>query len=114
MFNMGITEMLIIGAIALIVIGPSKLPGVARAIGKGLAEFRRATNEFKNSVSTEFEKSTGPEMKELSEMTNHLKKQNIGKNIEDYLETAADVLDGANKDNPGNEKKDNKQEAVEK
>ncbi|MCP4753761.1 MAG: twin-arginine translocase subunit TatB [Proteobacteria bacterium] len=98
MFNMGMTEMVIIGAIALIVIGPSKLPGLARAIGRGLAEFRRATNEFKNTVVNEFEETTGPEIKELADMAENLKRKNNSKNIEEYLETAADVLEGANKE----------------
>ena len=44
MFNMGMTEMLIIGAIALIVVGPKKLPDLARAIGRGISEFRKATS----------------------------------------------------------------------
>jgi len=95
MFNMGLTEMLVIGAIALIVIGPTKLPGVARAIGRGLAEFRKATNEFKTTVATELKDTTGSEVQDLQEMANSLKHKNQPKNIEDYLETAADVLEGA-------------------
>ncbi len=104
MFNMGMTEMLIIGGIALIVLGPKKMPDLARAIGRGLAEFRKATNEFKSTVADELDNAAGSEVRELSDMANQLKKQNTAKNIEDYLETAADVLDGANKD----EKKDDK------
>ena len=42
MFGIGMTELLVILAIALIVIGPKKLPELARSLGKGLAEFRRA------------------------------------------------------------------------
>lgn len=95
MFNMGLTEMLIIGAIALIVIGPSKLPGVARALGRGLTEFRKATNEFKTTVATELKDSAGPEAQELQRMADELKFKNRPKNIEDYLETAANVLEGA-------------------
>ena len=95
MFNMGLTEMLIIGAIALIVIGPTKLPGVARAIGRGLAEFRKATNEFKSTVATELKDASGTEVKDLQKMADNLKGQSGPKNIEDYLETAANVLEGA-------------------
>ena len=40
MFGIGIPELIIIMVIALIVIGPSKLPELARALGKGMAEFR--------------------------------------------------------------------------
>ena len=97
MFNIGMTEMLIIGAIALIVLGPSKLPDFARAIGRGLAEFRKTTNEFKRSVSDEINNTAEPEIKELAEMANSFKNNNSHKNIEEYLETAANVLDSAKK-----------------
>jgi Tat protein translocase TatB subunit len=50
MFGIGFPEMIIIMVIALIVIGPSKLPELARALGKGMAEFRRATQEIKDSL----------------------------------------------------------------
>lgn len=92
------TEMLIIGAIALIVLGPSKLPGVVRAIGRGLAEFRKATNEFKSTVTSEFENAAGSEVKDLAEMAKDLKRKNLASNLENYLETAADVLEVGNKE----------------
>jgi TatA/E family protein of Tat protein translocase len=47
MFGIGMPELLLILAVALIVLGPKKLPELARALGKGLAEFRRATDELK-------------------------------------------------------------------
>jgi len=50
MFGIGLPEMIIIMVIALIVIGPSKLPELARALGKGMAEFRKATQEIKDSL----------------------------------------------------------------
>ena len=53
MFGIGMTEMLLIGALALIVLGPKKLPDLARSLGKGFAEFKRATNEFKNTIEVE-------------------------------------------------------------
>lgn len=100
------TEMLIIGAIALIVIGPSKLPGVARAIGRGLTEFRKATNEFKNSVADEIKQAAGPEAKDLADMAEELKFKKGTGNIEEYLETAADVLDVSGEETEkGDEKK---------
>ena len=48
MFGIGIPELLLILGLALIVLGPKKLPELARALGKGLAEFRRATDELKD------------------------------------------------------------------
>ena len=47
MFGIGMPELLLILVLALIVLGPKKLPELARALGKGMAEFRRATDELK-------------------------------------------------------------------
>ncbi len=44
MFGIGTQELLVIFIIALIVLGPKKLPGIARAIGKAVSQFRRAMN----------------------------------------------------------------------
>jgi len=48
MFGIGMPELLLILGLALIVLGPKKLPELAKALGKGLAEFRRATDDLKN------------------------------------------------------------------
>ena len=48
MFGIGMPELLLILALALIVLGPKKLPELARALGKGMAEFRRTTEELKD------------------------------------------------------------------
>jgi len=53
MFNIGLPELLIIVAIALIVFGPNKLPELARAFGRAMREFRKATEEVKESFEAE-------------------------------------------------------------
>lgn len=53
MFGIGMPEMLLILAIALIVIGPSKLPDLAKSIGRALGEFKKATNEIKKSIEVD-------------------------------------------------------------
>jgi len=48
MFGIGMPELLLILGLALIVLGPKKLPELAKTLGKGLAEFRRATEDLKD------------------------------------------------------------------
>lgn len=50
MFGIGFPELIIILVVALIVVGPSKLPDLAKSLGKGLNEFRKATDEIKGSL----------------------------------------------------------------
>jgi Tat protein translocase TatB subunit len=49
MFGIGFPELILILAVALIVVGPGKLPDLARALGRGLAEFRKATGDLKET-----------------------------------------------------------------
>lgn len=53
MFNIGFPELLIIVAIALIVFGPNKLPELAKAFGRAMREFKKATEEVKESFEAE-------------------------------------------------------------
>ena len=48
MFNIGTSELLIILVLALIILGPGKLPEVGNALGKALGEFKRAIKEVKD------------------------------------------------------------------
>jgi TatA/E family protein of Tat protein translocase len=50
MFGIGPTELIVILIIALLVIGPKKLPELARSLGRGLAEFKRATSDFTEEI----------------------------------------------------------------
>ena len=51
MFGMGMMEIGLILAIALIVIGPKKLPDIAKALGRAMGEFKKATNDLKDSIN---------------------------------------------------------------
>lgn len=50
MFNIGPLELMVILVIALLVVGPKRLPEVGRSIGRGLREFRRAQDEVQRSI----------------------------------------------------------------
>ena len=52
MFDIGLQEMVIIGVIALLVFGPSKLPELGRMFGRAMREFRRASDEFRSTIET--------------------------------------------------------------
>lgn len=48
--SLGIPELIVIFVIALIVFGPRKLPELARSLGRGIAEFKKATSELQSSL----------------------------------------------------------------
>ncbi|HEX7960143.1 MAG TPA: twin-arginine translocase TatA/TatE family subunit [Terriglobales bacterium] len=54
--NLGFPEMVFLFVLALIIFGPKKLPEIGRQIGKGLAEFKRASNEFQAQIQDEVRK----------------------------------------------------------
>jgi TatA/E family protein of Tat protein translocase len=84
MFDIGLPELLVIVAIALIVFGPNKLPELAKAFGKAMREFKKATEEVKES----FEEET----KDLRELKNTLP-QNYP--LADLLEKVTDSVEPA-------------------
>ena len=51
--SIGMAELLIIFVIALIVFGPRKLPELGRSLGKSLGEFKRASNDLRNTLEEE-------------------------------------------------------------
>ncbi len=50
MFNLGMPEIILILVVALIVLGPRKLPEMAKSLGKGLREFRKAADDLKEGI----------------------------------------------------------------
>ncbi len=56
MFGIGFPELLLIMALALIVLGPKRLPDLARALGRGLSEFKRTSDELKQTFAQEARK----------------------------------------------------------
>lgn len=62
MFGIGVQELLIIAVIALLIVGPKKLPDMAKTIGRGLSEFRKAadgvTDDIKQTIKDVDEKSS--------------------------------------------------------
>jgi len=53
MFGLGMPEILLILALALIVIGPKKLPELAKTLGRAMGEFKRSAQDFKRSIDIE-------------------------------------------------------------
>jgi sec-independent protein translocase protein TatB len=68
MFGIGLPEMLLIMALALIVIGPDKLPDLARSLAKGLMELKKTAESLKDSFAEEGNplKEIRPELEEAA------------------------------------------------
>ena len=88
MFGLGLPELIVIFVIALVVFGPKKLPDLGKSIGRAMAEFKKAQQEFQDSVQTEMkevEKTTNlEELKKLSTLDNlsAYKAADEGKSVE--------------------------------
>jgi Tat protein translocase TatB subunit len=66
MFGIGMQELLIILVIALIVVGPRKLPELAKSLGRGLAEFKRTADDFQSSMMADTNTDTSPRTATIS------------------------------------------------
>ncbi|MBN1380471.1 MAG: twin-arginine translocase subunit TatB [Deltaproteobacteria bacterium] len=89
MFNIGVPEVVVIIIVALLVVGPKKLPDLAKSLAKGLAEFRKAaddvTETLKDSLDTDDLKS------DLNDMKNSLLYGKKNEKPEDNQPTSSSV-----------------------
>ena len=104
MFGIGMPEMILILAIALIVIGPKKLPDLAKSLGRAMREFKKATNEFKETIQLEGELS---EVKETFKDISDEVKDAVDLNLKPEKQKA----DKIGSDDEKGEKKDSQRES---
>ncbi|MFA5073679.1 MAG: TatA/E family twin arginine-targeting protein translocase [Nitrospirota bacterium] len=72
MFGLGFPELVLILVIALVVLGPKKLPELGRTIGKALSELKKASDSFQDSVRSEIQEVQ--KKSDISEIKNELNK----------------------------------------
>jgi TatA/E family protein of Tat protein translocase len=82
MFGLGVPELIVIFVIALVVFGPKKLPDLGKSIGRAMAEFKKAQQEFQESVQSEMkEVQKTANLEELKKLGN-LGDQSLSKEID--------------------------------
>ena len=89
--NLGMPEMIFIFFLALIIFGPKKMPEIGRQIGRALAEFKKASNDFKMQIEDEIRQLEYDEQqKKIAAATT------IEGNVPSYAESASAALVNAN------------------
>ena len=84
MFDIGITKLAIVGGIALIVIGPEKLPGLAKTLGTLIGRARRYVADVKEEVNRSIDLEALRKMKDTVE--------NAAQEVETSIESSAEAL----------------------
>jgi Tat protein translocase TatB subunit len=69
MFGIGLPEILVILVVALVVVGPSRLPELAKSLGKAFNEFKRMADEVKETIQEEVIKEEPPKETVISHET---------------------------------------------
>jgi sec-independent protein translocase protein TatB len=100
MIDLGISKMALIGAVALIVIGPEKLPRVARTMGTLLGKAQRYVADVKAEVSRSMELDELKKMKESVEGAAKDVENTIQTNASDFEKSWAQATDTASSDSP--------------
>jgi len=103
MFDMGFTEMMLIGVVALVVIGPERLPGVARTAGKYFARLRNFMMNVRADVESELKadelremfESQQKELRSLKEVVGDVGKDIGLSDIKDEMSDIASSIDDA-------------------
>ncbi len=91
MFGIGLPEFILIMALALIVVGPDKLPDLARSVAKGILELKKTANTLKESLSEEG--SPLADLKpELEEVAQSLKDQVLNNDEEGWSRSKSDKI----------------------
>lgn len=97
MFDIGFTELLLIGIVSLVVIGPERLPAVARTAGQWIAKLQRFVRGVKTDLASELEsgdlkKLIGDQREQIDEL-----RQMVSSAKKDFETNARDVVQGAKK-----------------
>ncbi len=131
--KIGFTELILVFVVALIVIGPDKLPGYAKKLGEALAIFKKAsdeaTREIKENITEPLEEAARPlreamepveelnravrgNVRDVQNSINRVGRKNNKDNQNNQSDTASDIGDMSNPDNPDlKNKRDSNQDA---
>ncbi|PIE61065.1 MAG: hypothetical protein CSA29_05275 [Desulfobacterales bacterium] len=93
MFGLGMPEILLILAIALIVIGPQKLPELAKTLGRALGEFKRSAQDLKRAIDIEstVNEPVPPPSKKVKDIIKETNAKNSAEGKDENQETESDT-----------------------